>query len=287
GAILEGWSTLAFLAGRTRQIQLGSIHLAHLFRSPTLTAKMVATLDTLSDGRLIFFYDVGGLGAEATAYGFPALSWPERIARFDEALGLICQLWTATEPVTFLGKYYQTDSAICLPSPRQRPTPPIWLGEVREDPWTDVVCKHATGWNSTPTTVDGYREKLEKLGAAARRVGRDLGSFDQSLEIEVMIAPDRPSVRALADQIAALPAAGPARPRLDLVEFLQTSDPQHDWRLPASFEGRALVGTPDEVVDRIRQYQALGVSHFMLWFLDFPSTAGLRLFAEKVLPALR
>ena len=287
GAILEGWSTLAFLAGRTRRIQLGTIHLAHLFRSPALTAKMAATLDTLSDGRLIFFYDVGGLGAEANAYGFPALSWPERIARFDEALDLIRQLWTASEPVTFRGKYYQTDGAICLPAPRQQPTPPIWLGEVREDPWTDVVCKHATGWNSTPATVAGYREKLEKLGTVAHRVGRDLASFEQSLEIEVLIAPDRAGVRALADQIAALPAAGPARPRVDLVEFLQTSDPKRDWRLPASFEERALVGTPDEVIDRIRQYQALGVSHFMLWFLDFPSTTGLTLFAEKVMPALR
>jgi alkanesulfonate monooxygenase SsuD/methylene tetrahydromethanopterin reductase-like flavin-dependent oxidoreductase (luciferase family) len=287
GAILEGWSTLAFLAGRTRRIRLGTIHLAHLFRSPALTAKMAATLDTLSDGRLIFFYDVGGLGPEANAYGYPALSWPERIARFDEALGLIRQLWTTKEPLSFLGKYYQTDRAICRPAPRQQPMPPIWLGEVREDPWSDVVCKHATGWNSTPATVDGYREKLTRLDAAVRRAGRDLASFEQSLEIEVLIAPDRASVRALADRIAALPAAGPVKPRTDLVDFLQQSDPRCDWRLPGSFEDRALVGTPDEVVDRIREYQALGVRHFMLWFLDFPSTTGLKLFAEKVMPALR
>lgn len=287
GGILEGWSTLCFLAGRTQRIGLGTIHLAHLLRPPALTAKMAATVDALSNGRLIFFYDVGGGMPESARYGYDVPDLPERLARMDEGLSLIRALWTADGPVTFEGQYYHTDQAICLPRPAQRPTPPIWLGEAREDPWCDVVSRHGTGWNSTPASLTEYQAKTERLAAAARRAGRDLDSFELSLEIEVLIGPDRASVRQLADQIAARPAAGSFRPRADVVSYLQETDPARDWRLPSSYEDRTLVGTPDEIVDRVRQYQNLGVRHFMLWFLDFPSTGGIELFAEKVLPGIR
>ncbi len=97
-AILEGWTTLSVIAGCTRRVQLGSIHMAQPFRSPALAAKMVATLDALSGGRTILFYDCGWQDAEVRAYG---LDWPgeaERIARMDEGLSLIKALWAAEEP---------------------------------------------------------------------------------------------------------------------------------------------------------------------------------------------
>jgi alkanesulfonate monooxygenase SsuD/methylene tetrahydromethanopterin reductase-like flavin-dependent oxidoreductase (luciferase family) len=135
--------------------------------------------------------------------------------------------------------------------------------------------------------VDDYKARLDRLASAAAGKNRDLASLELSLEIEILIGPDRATVRQIADGIAALPAAGPARARADLVSFLQTTDPVRDWQLPASYEERVLVGTPDEIVDRIRQYQALGVSHFLLWFLDFPSLRGIELFAERVGPGIR
>lgn len=284
GGILEGWTTLAFLAGRTSRVQLGTIHLAHLFRPPALTAKMVATLDALSRGRLIFFYDARPSSPEEIAYGFDATPIAERIESMDEGLDLIRRLWAADEPIDFTGKHYHLQGAICRPKPVQRPAPPIWFGEIRADPWRDVVWKHASGWNSVPTTLEGYAAKLEKLNAAAARAGRDPRSLELSLEIEVLIAPDRAAVRRLADQIATRPAAGPARIKTELLNHLQTTDPAREHRLTPSFENQALVGTPDEVVDRIRAYQNLGVSHFMLWFLDFPSTRGIELFASDVIP---
>lgn len=287
GAILEGWTTLSYLAGCTRRIQLGTIHMAEVFRPPALTAKMAATLDAMSGGRLVLFYDCGGYSPECAAYGFDVPPMPERIARMDEGLTLMRRLWTAQEPLTFRGQYYHTDGAICRPRPAREPGPPIWIGEVREDPWCEVVCRHASGWNSLPASVEGYRQKLARLEEAAARAGREMDSFELSLEIEVLIAPDRAGVRQLAERIAALPASGPARENRELTAFLRESDPRRDVRLPAGFEDRTLVGTPDEVVDRVREYQALGVRHFMLWFLDFPSTRGVELFAERVPPAVR
>lgn len=287
GAILEGWTTLAYLAGVTQRVALGTIHLAHLLRPPQLTAKMAATLDALSGGRLIFFYDVGGGEPESSAYGYDVPPWDERVAGMEEGLSLIRALWTSDEPVSLRGARYQTEQAICRPRPIQQPTPPIWLGEARDDHWCDVVCAHADGWNSVPATVDGYREKLIQIEAGAARADRGMETLEQSIEIEVLIAPDRAGVRRVAEEIAALAPSGPVRRRDDIIAHLRGSDPAHDDPLPASFADRALVGTPDDVVDRIRQYHALGIAHFMLWFLDVPATSGMELFAERVLPAVR
>lgn len=287
GGILEGWSTLAYLAGRTNRIALGTIHLAHLFRPPALTAKMVATLDALSGGRLIVFYDARASSPEEVAYGFDPTPLADRIESMDEGLDLIRRLWTAEGPVDFTGKYYHLNGAIGRPRPIQRPTPPIWLGEIRDERWSDLVWKHASGWNSVPTSVEGYATKLDQLRAAPGRAGRDLSELELSLEIEVLVAPTRAEVRRIADEIASHPAAGPARPRAELLAHLQSTDPAREHGLTSAFESRALVGTPAEVVDRIRQYRALGVRHFMLWFLDFPSTKGIELFASDVLPHVR
>lgn len=287
GAILEGWSTLAYLAGRTSRISLGTIHLAHLFRPPALTAKMAATLDALSVGRLIFFYDARASSPEEVAYGFDPTPLADRIESMDEGLDLIRRLWTADRPIDFTGNHFHLNGAICRPSPIQRPTPPIWLGEIRDERWSDLVWKHATGWNSVPATVEGYAAKLDKLMAAPGRAGRELNELELSLEIEVLVAPTRAEVRRIADKIARHLAAGPARPRAELLSHLQSTDPARELRLTSDFESRALIGTPSEVVDRVRQYQGLGVRHFMLWFLDFPSSKGIELFASDVLPHVR
>src|SRR5215467_9730014 len=125
-AIMEGWTTLSVIAGRTSRVKLGTIHLAQPFRAPQIAAKMAGTLDALSDGRLIFFYDCGWQAAEVLAYG---LDWPaddERIARMDEGLSLIETLWTSDHPVNFQGSYFSTRAAICRPGPLQKPRPPIW-----------------------------------------------------------------------------------------------------------------------------------------------------------------
>src|SRR5205085_3527481 len=118
----------------------------------------------------IFFYDVGGGGIEGPAYGYDDQTPGERIARMDEGLALIRRLWTSSEPVSFEGTYYHVHQAICRPRPVQQPTPPIWLGEIREDPWCEVICRHASGWNSTPVTVAEYQARLDQLTTVAGRV---------------------------------------------------------------------------------------------------------------------
>ena len=94
GGILEGWTTLCVIAGRTQRVKLGTIHMAQAFRPPSLGAKITATLDALSGGRLIVFYDWGG-EAETLSYGLPYPPEAERVERLDEGLQLIKALWQA------------------------------------------------------------------------------------------------------------------------------------------------------------------------------------------------
>jgi alkanesulfonate monooxygenase SsuD/methylene tetrahydromethanopterin reductase-like flavin-dependent oxidoreductase (luciferase family) len=230
---------------------------------------MSATLDVLSDGRLLFFADSGNRAVEFEAYDFP---WHQdsrvRNTRMREALDLILRLWQEDGPVTFSGQYYAAREAICLPHPAQRPHPPIWLGETPDEVMLAAVAEIADGWNTTPVSLDELRERLARVEAACNAVDRPLHDLELSLETQILIAPTRERVHELLEQMA------------HRGESSDTSGsvPQED---------RWLVGTPEEVIGRIEDYRALGISHFMLWFMDFPSMDGVQLFARTVLPHFR
>lgn len=283
-AILEGWTTLAALAGSTQRVKLGLIHQAHFFRFPSMAAKMIATLDQISGGRFIYFIDTGTQPAEHRAYG---LVYPDtveaRMACLLEGLELVTTLWSSDEPLTFDGDYYQVRDAICNPKPVSQPHPPIWFGEAH--PAILAACaRHGQGWNSVPVGIDQLRQRVAALGDACQAVGRDVGEIEKSLEIQILIGRDHAAIRQkLRDMLALTPdgAATPDDPAL-LAFIAGDSDD-----IPSVLSDTWLVGTPDEVQQQVRQYIDLGFSHFMLWFVDAPDDDGLRLFSEQVAPAFR
>ena len=283
GAILEGWTTLAVLAGRTHRIRLGMIHMGDAFRHPGHSAKMVATLDALTGGRTIHFYDAGWGVEEQVAYGFPDLPEAERLARLDEGLHLAGKLWTG-EVVNHVGRFYRTIDAVCRPTPVQRP--PVWLGEVRDDAYLNIVARYADGWNSVPVAPDEYRQKWSRVADAFRRAGRDPEVVTRSLEIQVLIAPTRARVREILEECAALAPAPRFVANPDVVTHLRDA-PKDGPPLPTDVASKWIIGTPDEVDAQLRAFATEGVSHIMFWFADFPSHDGMRLFAEEVMPRWR
>lgn len=279
-AILEGWTTLAALAGCTEQARLGIIHYSNPMRNPSMTAKMTATLDQLSGGRLIHFFDCGNNRREHCAYGLP---WDEaaeeRIARMEEALDLTLALWQATKPLDFSGHYYQLEQALCKPGPVQQPHPPVWLGEVHPL-MLDLCARRAQGWNTTPVSLPELDRRLQALGAACQRAGRSLKDIEKSFETQILIAPDLAGLRRSLSQILTRSASPPAE---DLAAFAQGRTDQ----LPPSLTESFLIGTPDQVAAQLQAYQQRDIAHFMLWFMDAPDAAGLELFAREVMPRFR
>lgn len=279
-SILECWTTLSAVASMSSRLRLGTIHLYNLFRSPSLVAKMASTLDNISSGRLDFFVDPGhaGLKEECTAYGFPWIDdEDERIQRFDEALQITKRMWTE-ESTSFEGKYYTVKNATCNPKPVQKPFPPVWIGTMGGEGWSDdfgtdkilrIIAKHADVWNNTPASVDWCARKLRRLKDECVPAGRDYSKVAKSLETQVIIAKNHSALDGLLKQI---------RARNPSATF---------YRDETRLRDIYVFGTPDECVDRINEYVKLGMTRFILWFVDFPSSEGLRLFADQVLPNFR
>ncbi|MEZ4868236.1 MAG: LLM class flavin-dependent oxidoreductase [Caldilineaceae bacterium] len=280
-AILEGWTTLAALAGSTKQARLGLIHQAHFFRHPALTAKMAATLDQISGGRFNFFIDPASGQAEHQAYGLPfPANLDERMARTVEGAEIALTLWQAREPVSYQGRYYQLENATALPLPLQQPHPPIWFG--RNHPLIlDACARFGQGWNTTPVPLDEFQRRLAELAAACAAAGRPLAEIERSLETQILIAPDAGSLRQRLHNMMALAPHDTYAP--DVVAYVEETAEN----LPPSLTERFIVGTPTEVTARLRQYIDLGVTHFMLWFMDAPHQHGMRLFAEEIFSQFR
>jgi alkanesulfonate monooxygenase SsuD/methylene tetrahydromethanopterin reductase-like flavin-dependent oxidoreductase (luciferase family) len=294
-AILEGWTVLSALAGVTTRASLGMIHMAHYFRHPALTAKMAATLDQLSGGRLIHFLDCGYQRREYVNYGLP---WrddmEDRIVDLVEATELILRLWSEDGPVSFRGRTWEVTDAICAPKPLQRPHPPLWFGEAA--PGGLATCaRYGHGWNTTPVPLPELHRRIGLLREACQVAGRDIAEIELSLETQVLIAPDLETLRA---RLAALVALGGDADHLppEISPYVKdyAKNPatiafisEQTDTLPEPMASDWIIGTPDQVAARLDAYRAEGIGHFMLWFMDAPHSDGLDLFAGSVLSRYR
>jgi F420-dependent oxidoreductase-like protein len=176
--MLEGWTTISALAGVTKKIKLGTLVTGIIYRHPSILAKIGATLDVLSNGRLFMGVGAGWNEEESLAYGI-ASSFPsirERLDRLEEAIQIIRKMWTDEPTATFVGRYYQIKNAYCNPKPIQRPSPPILVGGEGEKRTLEIVAKYADACNllGSPETV---KRKLDVLKEHCKKVGRDYDSI--------------------------------------------------------------------------------------------------------------
>jgi alkanesulfonate monooxygenase SsuD/methylene tetrahydromethanopterin reductase-like flavin-dependent oxidoreductase (luciferase family) len=286
GAIYEGWTLLSAIAGMTTRVRLSPIHLCDSFRNPALTAKMIATLDVVSNGRFILFYDYGWRRAEFDAYHFAFEgSDDQRAAKMVEGLEIIKGMLTH-DRFSYTGRFYRVRDAICEPKTVQQPLPPIWMGETNNATMVNAIAQHADVFNSMPASMSGFKQKRRVLEVACRERGRDPSTIALSLETQILIASRSSDIDAAFRTMERLRPA--ERSDEDILAQLKATNPALEhYGSRADFEEEFLIGTPDEIVRRVRDYVDLGVSHFMLWFMDFPSLDGLRLFAREVLPRFR
>lgn len=283
-AILEGWTVLSSLASTTKTAALGIIHQAHFFRHPSVSAKMIATIDQISEGRFIYFVDTGTRESEHRAYGlhYPA-KMEDRMPEMVEGLELALKLWQSdvSNPVTFAGEFYAVEDAVCTPKPHQQPHPPIWFGE--DHPLTLQACaQYGQAWNSVPVGIEALKRRLSALDDACDSIGRAPSTVERTLEIQIMIAEDYDALRETLRAILSTTPEGEQTPQDD--DFIAFMNDDSDT-LPDLLTETGLAGTPQDVIDQIQTYINLGISHFMLWFIDAPDDMGMRLFMEQVRPA--
>jgi alkanesulfonate monooxygenase SsuD/methylene tetrahydromethanopterin reductase-like flavin-dependent oxidoreductase (luciferase family) len=172
---LEAWTLLAHLAARTSRIRLGSCVTPMPLRRPQILAKMVATVDVLSEGRVILGAGAGWDKREFDVYagGYPGNG--ERVEMTKEGIQLLKRLWTEEE-VDFKGKYYKVEQAILEPKPVQKGGPPIWTGAIH-DRMLKMTAEVADGWipgRAVGASLEYYEKAAPQLMEYARVAGKKL-----------------------------------------------------------------------------------------------------------------
>ncbi len=262
GPCLEGWTLLGALAARTSRIRLGVLVSGNTYRNPAVLAKMAATVDQVSNGRLILGIGAGWFEREHEAYGFTFGTAKERAERLAEALEVITLLFTADHP-TFTGKYYSLDRAPFMPKPVQKPHPPIIIGGQGKQWIVPLVGRYADGWNAvTGVDPDGIRERIAIIETACRAAKRSSCPKDVSVLL--------PLVR-----ITGIPLAGPAI-RLGARLFIEKDQAK-----------AVLAGSPADIAADVRRYTEAGVNEVIFSVLPPFDTRTLERLAAEVIPSVR
>lgn len=248
---LECWTQLTWIAARFPQPLLGTIVLANSYRHPPLLAKMAASLQHLSRGRLILGYGAGWVEEEYRAYGYEFPPIRTRIEQMVEGIEVIRALWTGG-PANYEGQHYRLEDAVAVPVPE--PTPPIMIGGDGEKRTLRAVATHADWWNAMSRPLDVLRRKVLALEAHCDAVGRDPASIVRTVTFVAFLD---------SDGAAARRAAG------------------------SRLEGEtvAFAGDPAAMIDHLETLAEMGFEHVQLVFPGFPGTADLELFLERVRPA--
>jgi len=258
---LECWTLMAALARETSTLRFGTLVACNGYRPPALVAKMAASVDHISNGRLEFGLGAGWYEQEFSAYGYDFPPIGARLQQLDEALHICRRMWTQ-ERATFAGAYYRVQEAWCNPKPVQQPHPPIMIGGGGEKVLLRIVAEHADRWNYGGS-VDEFRQKLPRLEAHCRALGRDSAAIEKSWFGNIIIEPTAERLhRRLAKRAASFGGADP-------------------------LQGRAINGTPEQVIARLREFVAVGVTHFIAMFGRVDRLEATELFAREVIPAFR
>src|SRR2546426_4709150 len=170
---LEAWTEMSAVAAITRRVELGFLVLCNSYRPPALLAKMAATLDAVSRGRLILGYGAGWFVQEYEAYGYDFPPVGTRLRQLEEGLQILKRMWTE-EQATFHGTHYRIESARCLPRPTRKPHPPILIGGAGEKVLLRLVAPHAHIWNKLRALPPQIGSQLQGVRRPPPRGGREL-----------------------------------------------------------------------------------------------------------------
>ncbi|MBE8470414.1 LLM class F420-dependent oxidoreductase [Streptomyces sp. 3R004] len=260
----DAWVTLGALARETSRIRLGTLVTPATFRLPGPLAVTVAQVDRMSRGRVELGLGAGWYAREHTSYGIPFPPAPERFDRLEEQLAVITGLWRTPvgERFSFRGEHYQLVDAPGLPKPVQVPGPPIVVGGRGPKRTPELAARYADEFNMPFKSVAETARAYRRVAEACERTGRaDAGRLPLVLSAGVVVAIGRTDAEARR-------RAAP----LHAKTALPPEDP--------------VIGSPDQLVERLGEFAAIGTSRVHLRLIDLDDLDHLQLIAAEVLPQL-
>lgn len=238
--LFEGWTMLSAWAASTSRIGVGLLLGANAFRHPAVVAKMAATVDHVSGGRLVLGLGAAWYDGELRRHGLPTGSGiGERLAWLDEALGIIRALLDG-ETVTHQGAAYRLDAVRHAPQPVQRHVP-VLIGGEGERKTLGIVARHADLWQMwvSPGSTEAFAAKRAALAERCAEVGRDPATIECLVGAKVVIRDDPPDARAFFEELMA----------------------RHGW--PDEVREHAWLGPPEWIAERLRRYRDAGAGAFI------------------------
>lgn len=262
GPCLEGWTTLSALAQVTCRARIGHLVIGNTYRHPCITAKMAASLDHISGGRLNLGIGAGWFELEHRTFGIDYKTVPGRLTALDEACQIIRSMFT--QPKTTLhGAHYTVTDAMCLPKPVQRPHPPIMIGGTGKKVLLKIVAKHADMWNAIGS-ADTMRELIEIIQRHGDAVGRDTTAIEKTVILPLCYKAAPARQQSVCNLIASM-----------------------SQRSPQEARGQIMIGDKQECLDTVGRYLRAGITHFIFmtpspYFVD-----EFQAFAEEVMPVVQ
>jgi F420-dependent oxidoreductase-like protein len=265
----EAWTLMSAFAASTERIRLGQMCTAMSYRNPAYLAKVAATVDIISGGRVEMGIGGGWYEQEWRAYGYGFPSAGERLARLDEGVQIFRQAWR-TGAATLDGKHYHVDGAIVRPLPLQEGGIPLWIAGGGEKVTLRIAAKYAQYTNFSGAPED-FARKSELLRGHCAEVGTDFDAIVRSANTTVVTGTTEAEI---ADRLDAL------RNRLIPVIGAERAE---------SWVGNVIThGTPDQIIDKLSALRDLGLGYAILNFPEAAyDTSGIELFEREVIPALR
>ena len=251
-AVFECWTTIAAISQRTSRIRLGQMVGCNLYREPALLAKITSTIDVISGGRLDWGIGAGWYENECRGYGYEFPVPKDRIGMLRESVEIVKSMWSEKE-TTYNGSYYKLERGNCDPKPVQKPHPPIWIGGGGEQLTLRVVARHAD-YANFGGTVEDFKRKKNILAEHCVAVGRNFDEIKLTWSPEVFMR--------------------------ETQKELDEAGSQSLWGHPLEqWKATSLVGTPEQVSEKVAEYVGLGCVGFVPWCADYPDTTTLDLFA--------
>jgi F420-dependent oxidoreductase-like protein len=259
---LEGWTTLAALAQATSRARVGTLVGGNTYRHPAITAKMAATVDHISGGRLNLGIGAGWFELEHRSLGVDFKTVPRRLAALDEACQIIRGMLTQ-ERTTVEGRHYTVRDAMGNPKPLQRPHPPILIGGTGERVLLKLVARHADMWNAA-ASAPRMRELIDLIRRHGDTVGRDTDQIEKTVLMPLCYRATAERRQFMCQLIAGMRQTTPENAREQI-----------------------MIGEKQECLDCVERYVSAGVTHFIFMTMTPFQLDEIQAFAEEVIPAVR